>query len=221
MTTTGRTHFARRLGRLSEMVMEMGALAQASLVRAMRALVEGDQDLAREVIAADAQINDLRLAIEQECYLLLATEQPVAGDIRAIVAALTVVGDLERIGDHAKKIARAYLRIMENPRPIPTEGVQRLADIAVVMLGRAMSAYGSHDIPAAEAVCADDDRADALYKQIFDATLTFMLADPQQIGVGTHLLQIAHELERSADRATNIAERVIYAATGALLDLNP
>jgi phosphate transport system protein len=221
MTTTGRTHFARRLQRLSEMVMEMGALAQASLVRAIRALVEGDQDLAREVIAADAQINDLRFAIEQECYLLLATEQPVAGDMRAIVAALTVAGDLERIGDHAKKIAHAYLRIMENPRPIPTEGVQRLADIAVVILSRAMRAYGARDIPAAEAVCADDNRADALYKQIFDATLAFMLADSQQIGVGTYLLQIAHELERSADRATNIAERVIYAATGALLDMNP
>ena len=219
--TTGRAHFAQQLQRLDEMVLELGALARTALVRAMTALIEGDQELAREVIAADAQINALRLDIEQECYRLLATEQPVAGDMRAIVAALTVVGDLERIGDHAKKIARTYLRIMENPRPIPAADVQRLADIAVAMLESAMRAYGTRDLPVAEAVCADDDRADALYKQIFDATLAFMLEDPQQIGVGTHLLQIAHELERSADRATNIAERVIYAATGALLDLNP
>ena len=202
------------------MVLEMGALTRAALARAMRALVVGDQDLAREVIAADAQVNDLRLAIEQECYLLLVTEQPVAGDMRSIVAALTVVSDLERIGDHAKKIARTYLRIMENPRPIPTADVQRLADVADLMLERGMSAYASRDIAVAEAVCVDDDRADALYKQIFDATLAFMLADPQQIGVGTHLLQIAHELERSADRATNIAERVIFTATGELVDLN-
>jgi phosphate transport system protein len=219
--TTGRAHFAQQLQRLDEMVMELGALARAALVRAMTALIEGDQELAREVIAADVQVNTLRLDIEQECYRLLATEQPVAGDMRAIVAALTVVGDLERIGDHAKKIARTYLRIMENPRSIPAADVQRLADIAVAMIESAMRAYGARDIPAAEAVCADDDRADALYKQIFDATLAYMLEDPQQIGVGTHLLQIAHELERSADRATNIAERVIYAATGALLDLNP
>ena len=221
MTATGRTHFDKLLQRLEEMVLELGSLSQAALSLAMKALVEGDQDLAREVIAADAQINDLRLTIEQECYRLLATEQPVARDMRTIVAALTVVGDLERVGDHAKKIARTYLRIMENPRPIPAADVQRLADIAIDMLGSAMRAYGTRDIPVAEAVCADDDRADALYKQIFDATLAAMLADPQQIGVGTHLLQIAHELERSADRATNIAERVIYAATGALLDLNP
>jgi phosphate transport system protein len=203
------------------MVLELGALAQAALVRAMRALVDGDQELAREVIAADVEVNNLRIAIEQECYRLLATEQPVAGDMRAIVAALTVVADLERIGDHAKKVAGTYLRIMENPRPIPVHEVQRLSDIAVAMLDRAMGAYANRDIAAAEAVCRADDEADALYKQIFDATLGFMLADPQQIGVGTHLLQIAHELERSADRATNIAERVIYAATGALLDLNP
>jgi phosphate transport system protein len=86
---------------------------------------------------ADAQINDLRLAIEQECYRLLATKQPVARDMRTIVAALTVVGDLERVGDHAKKIARTYLRIMENPRPIPAADVQRLADIALICLRHA------------------------------------------------------------------------------------
>lgn len=220
MTTGVRLRFDKELAKLNESVWELGALAEQSVVRAMKALVDGNSELAREVMAADQEINKRRFGVEHDCYALLVTEQPVARDMRVIISALSVTNDLERIGDHGKKIARTYLRMLENPRPIPTGDIQRLSGMAVAMLERALRAYASDDVAEANAVCAADDDADALYKQTFNVILSYMLENPRLIGVGTYLIQIAHELERVADRATNIAERVIYASTGELLDLN-
>ena len=186
----------------------------------MQTLVEGDRDLAREVIAADANINRLRYDIEAECYAILAMEQPVAGDLRLVASALAVTVDLERIADHGKRIASIYLRMLDDPRPIPLGDIPYLGEIALSMIDRALAALASGDVAGALAVCQMDDRADALYKQAFNVTISHMLDNPRLIGAGTHLIQIAHELERSADRATNVAERVIYAVTGELVDLN-
>ena len=182
--------------------------------------MDGDTDLAREVIANDLAINDLRYAIERSCYALLAQEQPVAGDMRRIVAALTMVNDLERIGDHGKRIARICLRMAGTPRPFPFGDVARLSELALAMLDRTMRALASHDVAEARAVCIDDDQVDALYKQMFNIALSHMLESSRAIAAGTYLIQVAHELERVGDRATNIAERLIYATTGELVDLN-
>ena len=193
---------------------------QRAVASGLAALVNGDADLAREVIAADVGINRLRYDIEFECYSLLVTEQPVASDMRAIVAALTIVNDLERIADHGKKIARTYLRLLEDPRPMPLGEMPVLGDLALAMLERALHAYATRDIAEAEAVCRSDDQADALYKRVFNAIVAQMVENPQQISAGTHLLQVAHELERVGDRATNVAERVIYTVTGELIEMN-
>jgi phosphate transport system protein len=216
-----RVHFDRELARLTEKVLEMGSRARQSVSQAMIALVDGNDDLAREVIAGDMVINDMRFVIEKMCYGLLALEQPVAGDMRAIVAALTIVNDLERIGDHGKRIAATSLRMSTEPRSVlPILDLQRLANLALTMLDRSLASIVSRDVVEAEAVCRLDDQADGLYKQIFNVTLSYMLENPKLIGAGTYIIQIAHELERVADRATNIAERSIYAATGQLVDLN-
>jgi phosphate transport system protein len=220
MAHNTRSHFDRELRQLRDDVLQLGALARSAVARAMQALAEGDPDLAREVIAADANINRLRFDVETECYALVATEQPVAGDMRVIASALTVAADLERIGDHGKRIARIYLRMLENPRPIPLGDIPRLSEIALAMLDRALRAVANGDVEEAQAVCKTDDQADALYKQAFSIALTHMLENPRLIGAGTHLIQVSHELERVADRATNVAERVIYTVTGELVDLN-
>jgi phosphate transport system protein len=215
-----RVRFSERMLKLMENVLRLGSLARDAVRRGVQALAMGDAELAREVIAADLTINTLRLEVEQECYFLLATEQPVARDMRVIVSALIVSSDLERIGDHGKKIAEAYLRMIENPRPIPVTNIERMADMALAMVDRALATYASQDLEEAHAVCKADDDVDAFYKQTFNVILSYMLENSRLIGPGTHLLQAAHELERVADRSTNIAERVIYSVTGELQDLN-
>jgi phosphate transport system protein len=221
MTPGVRAHFDERLSGLTQEVLRLGSLARDAVRRGVEALVQGDEQLAREVVRSDEAINTLRLEVEQECYFLLATEQPVAGDMRVIVSALIVSSDLERIGDHGKKIAQAYLSMLENPRPIPMMNVERMAAMALAMVDRALAVYVTQEIDEARAICSADDDVDAFYKQTFNVILSYMLENSRLIGPGTHLLQAAHELERVADRATNVAERVIYSVTGELKDLNP
>ena len=220
MVSSSRSNFDSELFQLRERVLQLGAMVRAAVAGGTEALVQGDLDLAHEVIAADAGINQLRFDIEIECYALLAMEQPVARDLRIVSSALMVNVDLERIGDHGKKIATIYLRMQEDPRPVPLGYVPQLSEIALMMLDRALRAMASGDVAAARAVCQTDDEADALYKQVFNAAIDHMLENPRLIAAGTHLIQIAHELERVADRATNIAERVIYTVAGELVDLN-
>lgn len=215
-----RSHFDKALAQLHEDVLQLGSRARRAVAGGLAALVNGDADLAREIIAQDVDINRLRYDIEFKCYSLLATEQPVARDLRAIVSALTIVGDLERIADHGKKIARIYLRMLEDPRPAVLGDVPTLGDMALAMLDRSLRSYASRDVAEAEAVCRSDDQADAQYKRLFNAVVKQMVDDPQRISACTHLIQIAHELERVADRATNVAERVIYTVTGELIELN-
>jgi phosphate transport system protein len=220
MTSAVRTRFERDLNRLYESVLELGSLARQAVTRAMQALEQGDADLAREVVAEDVHLNNLRYEIEKHCYALIATEQPVAGDLRAIIAALTVSTDLERIGDHGKKLARIYLRMLDQPLAAPLANITRLSELSLGLLERALAAYASHDVDEAQAVCRADDQVDAYYKQTFNVLLSYMLENPRVITACTQLLQAAHELERIGDRATNISERVIYSATGELSDLN-
>jgi phosphate transport system protein len=220
MSPNMRAHFDRELAELQEQVLILGSRAGEAVACGVQALLDGDTDLAREVIANDLAINDLRYAIEKSCYAMLAQEQPVAGDMRRIVAALTMVNDLERIGDHGKRIATICLRMAGTPRPFPFGDVARLSELALTLLDRAMRSLSSHDVAEARAVCVDDDPVDALYGQMFNVALSHMLENTRAIAAGTYLIQVAHELERVGDRATNIAERLIYATTGELVDLN-
>lgn len=215
-----RAHFDEALARLNEDVLRLGSLARDAVRRALQALAESDADLAREIIAADANVNALRFDVEQQCYFLLVSEQPVARDMRTIVSALTVSSDLERIGDHGKKIAQAYLRMLDSPKSIPVSAILRMGEMALAMLDRALEVYVSQDLAEARAICEADNDVDAYYKQTFNVILSYMLENPRLIGAGTYLLQVAHELERVADRATNVAERTIYSATGELTDMN-
>lgn len=220
MTTGTRTRFDRELSQLQERILEMGSLVHTAVARGLQALVDGDADLARQVIAADADLNKMRYEIEGLCYHLLVTEQPVAGDMRLIVSAIIIVTELERIADHGKKIARTYLRMLDDPRMVPLGDIPRLGEMALNLFDRALRSVATRDVREARAVCDADDQVDALYKQAFNLTISYMLENPRQIAAGAHLIGVAHELERVGDRATNVAERVIYAVTGELIELN-
>jgi len=220
VTTTTRLRFDRELSDLKGAVLLMGSGARKSVDDGLQAFIENDLGKAGEVISADEDTNRLRNEIEQRCYALLAREQPVAGDMRQIVAALGIVSELERIGDHGKKLARICQRTASEARPIPLDGITRMGKLALAMLDRTLATLTAADPVAAAEVAASDDEVDALYKQTFNVTLSYMIENPRSINAGAYLLQVAHELERVADRATNIAERVIYAASGQLVDLN-
>ena len=220
MMTGTRARFDRELAQLQERILEMGSLAHTAVARGLQALADGNADLAHEVIAADELLNRLRYEIEGECYHLLVTEQPVAGDMRMIVSAVIIVTELERIADHGKKIARTYLRMQDDPRTAPLGDIPRLGEMALGLLDRAMRSVATRDVQEARAVCLADDLVDALYKQAFNLTISYMLENPRLIASGAHLIGVAHELERVGDRATNVAERVIYAVTGELIELN-
>ncbi|MCX7670561.1 MAG: phosphate signaling complex protein PhoU, partial [Anaerolineae bacterium] len=181
MVTNTRAHFTKALVNLQEQVLELGSRARRAVADGLRALTSGDAELAREVIAADVDINRLRYDIEFECYSLLVTEQPVASDMRAIVAALILVGELERVADHGKKIARTYLRMTEDPWPIALGDVPALGELSLNMLDRALRAFANRDIAAAEAICRADDQVDAQYKSVFNAIVKQMVEDPQRI----------------------------------------
>lgn len=215
-----RAHFDLELAKLTESVLEMGSQARQLVSAGVRALMDNDLDLAAEVVAGDVAIDEARYRIEKQCYALLVMEQPVAGDMRQIVAALIIAGELERVGDHGKRIAKLHRRQQGLPESLPMTGVTRMCELALKMLDRALQAYAVRDVEAAKQICQDDDELDALYKQTFNVTLSYMLENTRAIGPGTYLIQVAHELERVGDRATNVAERTIYAQTGELIELN-
>jgi phosphate transport system protein len=220
MVSAARLSFEKHLAQLGDQVLQLGGMARRAVALGLVTLNDGDIDLAREVIRADIAINRQRLSIENQCSALIATEQPVAVDLRAIVAALSVSTDLERIGDHGKRIAEIALRMAETPRPLFVGAIPRMADLSLAMLDRALGAMAARDTTEARSVCQVDDQVDALYKESFNLLLGQILGERRSIGASIYLIQVAHELERVGDRATNIAERVIYTVTGELVDLN-
>jgi phosphate transport system protein len=213
-----RSSFTKRLVRLHEDVLQLGNMARSAVATALITLSEADVERAAEVISLDMEINNARYGVESQCYALIATEQPVAGDLRSIVTALTVSSELERVGDHGKKIARVALRMADTPRPFVIGDIPRMGQASLSLLDRALRTYGSRDVGEARSICQGDDLVDAFYQQIFSVLLARMLESPRAIGAATQLIQVAHELERVGDRATIIAERVIYSVTGELID---
>ncbi len=220
MTAAIRSRFDRELMQLGELLLDLGSRARQEVARGIEVYVRNDTDLAREVIGADTEINQLRYSIEEQCYALLALEQPVAGDLRAVVAALISAIEFERMADHGKKLARICLRTASDLRPIPTDDIARLGELVLDMFDRVLRAIAGRDIEEARAVCQADDQVDAYYKQLFNVKLSYMLEDVRAIGPGTYQIQVAHELERVGDRVTNLAERLVYAVTGEMIDLN-
>jgi phosphate transport system protein len=215
-----RNTFEIQLSALKNQTLELGVVVGGTIAEGLEALRTRDQALARAIIEHDADINRTRYEIEENCYVLIATQQPLASDLREIISILLIAIELERIADHAKNLAEITIHMGNEPLLKPLIDIPRMADLAQEMLKQALEAFARSDAELALAVIRQDDEMDELYKQVFRELMTFVVEDPRTVTRALNLLFAAHNLERSADRVTNIGERVIYAATGQLEELN-
>ena len=215
-----RTAFERQLNEIQQDMLLMAAMVETSIERSVDALKNRDVDLAQRVITDDLRINEKRYKIEEECLELMATQQPLASDLRTIVAVLHIIVDLERMGDHAEGIAKVALMLTDEPPLKPYIDIPRMEQVAVRMLRASLEAFKQRDVEAARRICDDDDEVDQLYDQVYREVLVYMLNDPRTIERATHITWVAHNLERIADRVTNICERVVYLVEGRLEELN-
>jgi phosphate transport system protein len=214
-----RRTFDQELDRLQDEVLALGSLVEEALVRSVETLKQRDFVGSRRLIAGDRLVNERRYAIEEDTITLIATQQPMAGDMRLLAAILEIVGELERMGDYAKGIARINLMIGEQPLIKPLIDLPAMAHKAREMLHAALVAFVERDVQAAWAIPKGDDEVDALYNQVYRELICYILEDPHVIEQANHLMWAAHNLERSADRVTNLCERVVYAVTGELAEL--
>jgi phosphate transport system protein len=203
-------HFAEELAELNHRLLVMGDLAEERLRAAMQALLERDRVLMASVIQGDEAINRLHLEIDDRCFKLLALHQPMAVDLRMIVAAVKINSDLERVGDLAVNVAEASEHYVEHAPVKPLIDIPRMGSMAQRMLDEALKAFVSRDVELAQAVLTQDDVLDGLKDQIFRELLTYMLGDTRKIEPGIDLILISRHLERVGDHATNIAEDVIF-----------
>jgi phosphate transport system protein len=203
-------HFHEELDGLKQTLLAMGAMVEDQIRRVMRALVERDEALARDVIERDREVNVYDVEIDEKCVELLALYQPTAGDLRFITTAMKIVTDLERIGDQAVNIAQRAIELNQEPQLKPYIDLPRMADKAQQMVKDALDSFVSRDTTLAREVCGRDNEVDALKEQIFRELLTYMMADPKTIARSIRLILVSRFFERVADHATNIAEMVIY-----------
>jgi len=215
-----RTAFERQLTEIQEDMLVIGGMVESAIQRSIDALKNRDVELAHQIIADDVKINRKRYDTEEKCLELMATQQPLASDLRTIVAVLHIIVDLERMADHGEGIAKIALMLADEPPLKPYIDIPRMAQKGVEMLRASLEAFNRRDAQRARAICNDDDEVDALYDQVYRELLTFMIKDPRTIERATHLIWVAHNLERIADRVTNVCERVVYLVEGRIEELN-
>jgi len=214
-----RSMYHKRLREIQDDVLVMGGLAGEAILHSVDALKNRDLDLAQQIVAGDQKINDLRFTIEEKCIQLIVTQQPIANDLRIIIAVLNIITEVERIGDYAAGIGKIAIMIGDEPPVKPLVDIPLMAEHAVDMLRRSLDAFINKDADAAREICIEDDIVDHLYDQIYLELLDLMMKDPQIVCRATRLIWVAHDLERSADRVTNICERVIFVITGKMEEI--
>ena len=214
-----RTVYHRKLKQIQDELLIMGSMVEKAISRSIEALKQRDLGLAQQVMAEDQQIDEKRFSIEEKCIQLIATQQPMASDLRVIVAVLNIISELERIGDHAEGTAKIVILIGDEPPLKPLIDIPRMAEKTNDMLRRSLDCFIARDANCARQIVTEDDEVDALYDQVFRELLTFMMEDARTITRATRLIWVAHNLERSADRVTNICERVVYIVTGKMEEI--
>ena len=215
-----RTDFDRSLQEIQDELLVLGSMVEKSIDRSVLALKNRDLSLSKTVIDDDDLIDDLRNKIEEKCISVIATQNPMAGDLRTVISVLYIAEELERMGDYAEGIAKISLSIGKEPMLKPLVDIPRMAEKSSKMLSRSLDALVNRDEQLAIQVCRDDNEVDALYNQVYRELLTFMISDPKTIERATYLLWVSHNIERIADRATNISERVLHLITGRIFDIH-
>ncbi len=214
-----RETFDRALQELEDELLTLGSMVEQAITDSVASLKGQDREEARRLIEQDRELNEKRYALEAKALTLIATQQPAAGDLRTIAAVLSLASELERIGDYAKGIARITLMVGDQPLLKPLIDVPRMANKTRDMLNRALRAFSERDMALARAIPQEDDEVDGLYNQVYRELLTYIISNPRTIDQATYLLWVAHNLERAADRVTNICERVIFTVSGKLVEI--
>jgi len=215
-----RKTFENELQQVKDDVLVLGSMVEQAILNSVEALKKRDIKAAEGILNADREINKKRFEIENQLMILIATQQPMAHDLRLLASTMEIISELERMGDYAKGIANINIRMGDQPLLKPLIDVPRMAQKDVDMLHRALTAFVEEDIEAAKAIPMEDDEVDALYNQVYRELMTFVIADPKTMERANWLLWVAHNLERVADRVTNICERTIFIATGELVEIN-
>ncbi|MES4792479.1 MAG: phosphate transport system regulatory protein PhoU [Chloroflexota bacterium] len=212
--------FNAEMRQLQDDVLTLGSMAEKAILDALESLRDGDVEWSQRIIEDDRRINRKRFEIEERAIFVIASQQPMATDLRAVASVLYIITDLERIADHAEGIAR--INTLMEPEPLPRKlgYIPAMADRAVAMLRDSLKAYIELDVEAARQICGADDEVDRLQDSVYEDCISAMIANPATIQRNTYLLWTAHNLERIADRCTNICERVVYTVTGHMDELN-
>jgi phosphate transport system protein len=206
--------FDDELKRLSQMVAQMGGLAEAQLQTAIEALVARDAEQAARVVQSDARIDQIERQIGTQTIRMLALRQPMAQDLREVVAALKISSDIERIGDYAANVAKRAIALTQSPPMRPVGGIARMGRLVQQIIKDTLDAYGAHDAEKAMAAWKRDQEVDDMYNSLFRELLTYMMEDPRNIGPSTHLMFIAKNIERIGDHTTNVAETIHFLVRG-------
>jgi phosphate transport system protein len=212
--------FTAEIRQLQDEVLVLGSMAEKAIMDSLEALRDGDANWSRKIIEDDAKVNKKRFEIEDRCIFVIASQQPMATDLRGLASVLYIITDIERIADHAEGIARINLMMGDEPLPRRLGYIPAMSDRAVTMLRDSLKAYIEHDVDSARRICDADDEVDRLQDAVYDDCIKGMISDPTTIQRNTYLLWTAHNLERIADRCTNICERVIYLVTGRMEEIN-
>ncbi len=214
-----RTVLETELKNLKSEVLELGQRVGEAMLNSIEALKHRDVEAARKIMEDDKKINEARFEIERATLIVIATQQPLAHDLRLLASILDIAGELERMGDYAKGIAKINILMGDKPLLKPLIDLPRMAEIATDMLRQSLVAFNNDDAETARQIPQRDEEVDALYNQIYRELITFMIQDPKTIDQANYLLWAAHNVERMADRVTNICERVIFTATGEIVEL--
>ena len=215
-----RDAFDKKLRELQDDVLIMGSMVEKAIQRSVDALRNRDVALSNSVVSDDIAINAKRYEIEEKCIHTIAREQPMAADLRVLVAILFIANELERMADHAEGIGRINLMLGEEPLPRPLGDIAEMAELSGSMLRRALTAFVERDDAAARLICDEDDRIDTLYDSSYHGFIQEIVRTPADVQRITYLIWTSHNLERIADRVTNICERVIFMVTGQLEEIN-
>ncbi len=209
-----RSDYTQQLQEIQDDLLLLGSMVEKAIVKSVDALKSRDLESSQAVIEEDDVIDDFQMVLEEKCVDVIALQAPMASDLRRLVTVIQVASELERVGDYAEGIAKISVRMGEQPTLKPLIDIPRMAEMGAGMLRDGLGALTTLDLELAEKIAATDDEVDSLYEQIFRELFSFMVENPANIQGATYLIWIAHLLERIADRATNIAERVVYLATG-------
>lgn len=215
-----RETFDRQINQVRDEILLLGSMVEQAMLSAVDSLKQRNITVATSVLKADNQINEKRFAIENAILIIIATQQPIAHDLRLLAAMLEIITELERMGDYAKGIARITINLGDADVPIPIREISQMADKAVSMLHRALSAFISENAQQATLIPREDDEVDALYNNVYHQVMNHMIKNPECIDTANSLLWVAHNIERMADRVTNICERTVFINTGELLEMD-